>query len=593
MNLQLSVIERIKLNTKLIIGFSAGVIIALVIGLNAIQGLSSLQAEMEKMYEDDLLGISYIKDANLNLIYMSRAMRHMLIAQDDATRDASLAAIKRAREKLMSDLVEARKRMYRTEVIERYAAFEKDLTKALEGIEHAVGLIQREKMNPSAAAQFITSKDFGAIIAKADGGLHELTEIKVKSADLSLGLARAHAAETQRLALILLACGVVLAGLLGILIGLSIKRPNDRLRASVEQLAAGKVDEEIPHTDYPNEIGVMARAIAVLQDIYRNSNAQHWIKSHTAEISSALQQADDFRSLSQMAVSKIATVMGAGHGAFYVADNDGRFNLLASYGYRERKHLNSSFATGEGLVGQCVMEKAPIMLTAPKDYIRINSGLGEGPPACIIVQPIIHNERVLGVIEMASFQQFSERENAVLEALQPVLATSMEILDRNLKTKELLAATQEQAERMEKQAAQMEEQQVEMEAQQAELLETENWFRSIIETAPDGMLVADASGQILLTNPELERIFGYAAGELIGGSIEQLVPKHARGGHSSLRQQFMAEGRSREMGASPTLTGLRKDGSEVPVSVTLSPLPPRGTRGKCVSVSVRRISNQS
>ncbi|MDP1525321.1 MAG: PAS domain S-box protein [Rhodocyclaceae bacterium] len=589
MNLQLSVIERIKLNTKLIIGFSAGVIIALVIGLNAIQGLSSLQVEMEKMYENDLLGISYIKDANLNLIYMSRAMRHMLIAQEDATRDASLAAIKRAREKLMSDLAEARKRMYRTEVIERYASFEKDLTKALEGIEHAVGLIQREKMNSSVAAQFITSKDFGAIIAKADGGLHELTEIKVKSADLSLGLARAHAAETQRLALILLACGVVLAGLLGILVGLSIKRPNDRLRASVEQLAAGKVDEEIPHTDYPNEIGVMARAIAVLQGIYRQSNAQHWIKSHTAEISSALQQADDFRSLSQTAVSKIATVMGAGHGAFYVADGDGRYNLLASYGYRERKHLNSSFATGEGLVGQCVMEKAAIMLTAPKDYIRINSGLGEGPPACVIVQPIIHNERVLGVIEMASFQQFTDREKAVLDALQPVLATSMEILDRNLKTKELLAATQEQAERMEKQAAQLEEQQVEMEAQQAELLETENWFRSIIETAPDGMLVTDASGQILLTNPEVERIFGYEAGELIGGHIEQLVPERARGGHDSLRQQFMAEGHSRVMGAGPQLTGLRKDGKEVSVSITLSPLPPRGTRGKCVSVSVRKI----
>jgi PAS domain S-box-containing protein len=162
-----------------------------------------------------------------------------------------------------------------------------------------------------------------------------------------------------------------------------------------------------------------------------------------------------------------------------VLESDGRYNLLASYGYRERKHLNSSFAVGEGLIGQCVMEKASILLTAPQDYIRINSGLGEGPPACIIVQPIIQGDRVLGVLEMASFQQFAEREIAVLDALQPLLATSMEILDRNLKTRELLAATQEQAERMEKQAAQLEEQQVEMEAQQYEIKTAEERGRVI------------------------------------------------------------------------------------------------------------------
>ena len=584
----LNFVERLKLTTKLMIGFSAGILIALAIGLNSLSSLSKLEAEMETMYDNDLLGISRIKDANLNLIYMSRAMRHMLIAQDDATRDASLAAIKRSREKLMVDLAEARKRMYRPETIARYEIFQRDLNKALEGIEQAVNMIQREQSQPSVAAQFITSKEFGAMIAAADGGLHELTNLKEKAADAALGQARENAARTRIIALSLLAIGVVLTGGLGVLIGLSIQRPNDRLRQSVEDLADGKVDEAIPHADYPNEIGVMARAITVLQDIYRKSNVQHWVKSHVSEISAALQQAEDFRTLTQTAVSRIAPVMGAGHGAFYVLESDGRFNLLASYGYRERKTLNNSFTVGEGLVGQCVMEKAPIMLTAPQDYIRINSGLGEGPPACIMVQPIIHGDRVLGVVEMASFQQFNEREKAVLETLQPVLATSMEILDRNLKTRELLAATQEQAERMEKQAAQMEEQSVEMEAQQAELLETENWFRSIIESAPNGMLVADAAGQILLTNPMVEEIFGYGPGELVGSMIEQLVPERIRPGHPKLRETFMAASSIRAMSASPTLTGRRKDGSEVPLTITLAPLPPRGARGKCVSVSVRR-----
>ena len=406
------------------------------------------------------------------------------------------------------------------------------------------------------------------------------------------------AAQTLRdraslLAWVLVVLTLALLGTLGWLIAnRELAQPIGDMVDNLKQLANGSMAVDITGTERSDEIGDIARAGQVFKEFVLKLDTQSWIKTHTSEISTALQQAEDFRALTQTAVSKIAPAMGAGHGAFYVLEGDGRFNLLASYGYRERKHLNSSFAVGEGLVGQCAMEKTSIMLTAPKDYIRINSGLGEGPPACIIVQPIIHNDRVLGVLEMASFQQFSEREKAVLEALQPVLATSMEILDRNLKTRELLAATQEQAERMEKQAAQMEEQSVEMEAQQAARLETENWFRSIIETAPDGMLVTDAAGQILLTNPELERIFGYAPGELVGGNIEQLVPESVRGGHEGLRRTFMTDGRTRTMGSGSTLHGRCKDGSETTVAVTLAPLPPRGARGKCVSVSVRAIDSR-
>lgn len=583
-------IEKLRLNIKLMLGFSIGLVVAAIIGFNSLATQAEMTADVELLYEADLLGISHLKEANINLIYMGRAMRQAMIAQDEAARDRAKAQVDTARATLQREMAEARKRIFRKEALDKYEEFQRNFNKFNENVVHALAMLERERTSASEAAKFVSSTEFVNAVNAADNTIDEITRIKEEGSKATLEKLRQRATETRRVGILLLLAGVVLTLSLGVLIGVSIQRPNDRLRKSVEDLAAGKVEAAIPHTDYPNEIGIMARAIGVLQGIYRKANEQHWVKSHVSEIGAALQQADDFRTLTQTAVSKIVPVMGAAHGAFYVADNDGRYTLQASYGYRERKHLNNSFAVGEGLVGQCAMEKAPIMLTAPKDYIRISSGLGEGPPACIIVQPIIHGDRVLGVLEIASFQQFAEREKAVIEALQPVLSTSMEILDRNLKTRELLTATQEQAERMEKQAAQLEEQQVEMEAQQAELLETENWFRSIIESAPDGMLVADAAGQILLTNPALERIFGYVPGELIGGQVEQLVPERARGGHGEQRKAFIAEGRSRSMGTDPAaLQGLRKDGSEVNVVVTLSPLPPRGTRGKCVSVSVRRI----
>jgi len=585
-------IERLSLNIKLIAGFSIGILIAVPISINALASLERMEARMNQMYERDLLGITHIKDANLNLIFASRDMRHMLIAQDEATRTAALANIKRSRERLLSELEEARKRMHQPETIARYEQFQRDLNLVLVAIEKAIGMIQREQMLPSPAAQFITTKEFAATVKAANSGFNELSHMKEQSADAALAQVRKESERTQQTVILLILVGIVLAGGLGVIVGVSIRLPSQRLSESVQALANGKVDTLIPHTDYPNEVGVMARAIAVLQGIYRQADAQHWVKQHVADISTALQQAEDLRSLTQTAVSKLAPAIGAGHGAFYVEESGGRYQLLASYGYRERKHLSNSFAVGEGLVGQCVMEKSAILLSAPRDYIRINSGLGEGPPACITVLPVIMGDRVLGVLEMASFEQFDERHKALLDALLPTLAASMEILDRNLKTRSLLADTQAQAERMEKQAAQLEEQSVELEAQQAEMLETEHWFRSIIEVTQEGIMVADADGYIQLANPAAERIFGYAPGELAGEQIEQLVPDRVRAKHAEKRAHFMSSGRSWVLGEDRHVTGKRKDGVEVPVEVALALLPPRGKRGACVSVMVRPLRQQ-
>ena len=573
MNALLTSLEKLWLNTKLILGFSSGLLIAAAIGYYSLTSLSALEAETDRMYEMELLGIVHIQEANINLIYMGRAMRQMMIAQDDSTRDKARAQVASARESLRSEMAEGRKRIFREEAIARHDQFQRNFAKFNENVEHAMAMIEREKANPSAAAKFITSAEFAAVVSAADDDLTALTKIKADGSHAKVKEVKSQVAATRRLALLLLGAGFVFAVGFGVLIGNSIKRPNERLRNSVEGLAGGDVASPIPHTDYPNEIGIMARAIQVLQGIYRKSEDTRWIKSHGAEIAAALHQAEDLKSLAQTAISRIAQVLNAGIGIVYVADSEGRLNMLASYGYRERKHLNNSFAIGEGLVGQCAMEKEGITLTAPKDYIQIGSGSGEALPACIAVLPIMHSDRVLGVLEVASFQQFVERDRLFLDAVVPALAVSMEIMDRNQRTRDLLVATQQQAERMEKQAAQLEEQSVEMEAQQAELLETENWFRSIIETAPDGMLVVNETGTIVLANPQAESLFGHASGELINAPLTAIIPA-----------DVLAAGQS---GAIGNAKGLHKNGSEFAIVLNLSTLPSRGRHGRCASIAVR------
>jgi PAS domain S-box-containing protein len=100
----------------------------------------------------------------------------------------------------------------------------------------------------------------------------------------------------------------------------------------------------------------------------------------------------------------------------------------------------------------------------------------------------------------------------------------------------------------------------------------EKLFRMVVESAPNGILMADAEGRIMLVNSQLEKYFGYARAELIGKTVELLIPERLRAGHDTHRKRFLDEHRARAMGLGRSLFGLRKDGSEFPIEIGLSPV---------------------
>ncbi len=100
----------------------------------------------------------------------------------------------------------------------------------------------------------------------------------------------------------------------------------------------------------------------------------------------------------------------------------------------------------------------------------------------------------------------------------------------------------------------------------------EERFRIAVESSPNGMVMVDESGRILLVNREVERLFGYAREELLGQSIEMLVPERFRSRHPMFRSDFFDKPQARAMGAGRELYGLRKDGTEVPVEIGLNPI---------------------
>lgn len=373
-----------------------------------------------------------------------------------------------------------------------------------------------------------------------------------------------------------------------------IIRPIVGLSRALQAIMKGDNQYRIKHLDDENEIGDLARSLEQYRKVTHTMDTQNWIETNTGKVVAQIQQAETQADLAKSLLSFISPLLEVGHSALYIYDAlSHQLCMTGGYGCRPTEDDNC-FALGESLVGQCAQEKKVITLSdLPDDYIRIGSALGDAVPRHLYLFPILLQDNILGVLELASFKSFSERERDFLDELMATLAMTMEVLNRNMQTHKLLQETQEQAQRMEKQAALLEEQAIEMEAQQAELKETEAWYRGIIESAPQGMLVCDENGMIILSNPKAESIFGYAPNELMGCHIDNLVPASLRDEYPLLRKKFLTSNGYQPVEPDMSLTGVRKDGSEFQLEASFSQLSALGSHEKCIFISLKETHEQS
>jgi HAMP domain-containing protein/signal transduction histidine kinase/DNA-binding response OmpR family regulator len=215
--------------------------------------------------------------------------------------------------------------------------------------------------------------------------------------------------------------------------------------------------------------------IVNLAETTRKNTDQDWLKTNIAKFAGMMQGQRDLLTVTHLLLSELTPLVGAQYGTFYVADGaDGSqsLKLLAAYGANGR--ASKEFRMGEGLIGQCGLEKKRILITdIPSDYIKIRSSLGEGTPVSIVVLPVLFEGEARAVLELASFRNFTDVNLAFLDQLTTGIGIVLNTIAATMRTEQLLKQSQALAEQLQKTNAELEEK-AHLLAEQKNEVETKN-----------------------------------------------------------------------------------------------------------------------
>ncbi len=326
-------------------------------------------------------------------------------------------------------------------------------------------------------------------------------------------------------------------------ISVEINKLSDGLIAKIRfahELNNGHYNAEIKLLSDNDALGIEMKKLqeniinsAREQARYNEENAKRrYINEGLAKFGNVLRlNSNDLVKLGDAFIRELVKYLNAIQGGVFLLNEKENekpaLNLISAFAYNRKKYLQKTILVGEGLVGTCAIEKKTVHLTEiPKEYISITSGLGDAPPDNLLLIPVIHEEVLIGVLEIASLNPFKDFEISFAEEVANSLASTIISTRINQTTAELLAKSQQQAQEMKEQEEEMRQNMEELKATQEESARREQEFHNIVDSLNLAvfMLEYDFDGNItnannkflLLINKKLEEIIGKPHSYLFG-----------------------------------------------------------------------------
>jgi len=302
------------------------------------------------------------------------------------------------------------------------------------------------------------------------------------------------------------------------------------------------------------------------------ARTEQWQRQN--DLIARLHQATSLADIARDLFAGLARDLPLHQGSLYVIDINGQGLCLAGrYGdgtAPERISLE------DGIIGECArMCRALCFEDPPAGVWRLRHDEGEASPRALLLLPLVRADRILGVLELASLSPVLATERRLIDAILPVVAVQIDLVMVLGQAQDYLVESRRLTEAVR--------------LQQDFSQQTEDWFRTIIDELPVGLLVVDPSGRIILTNREIERMSGYSLDELLGTNIETLLPERVRAHHVECRKALAInpDQAIRMAGGATNLPLLAKDGSERLVEISLAQTPALGAQPPCVCAMIR------
>lgn len=245
------------------------------------------------------------------------------------------------------------------------------------------------------------------------------------------------------------------------------------------EIAEGEVNLEARlMSNSEDEIGKMARYFNIfmtkLKELISENRNQSWLTTGRAELNEEMRGVREINTLSSRIITYICRYLNMQIGKFYVKTDSNTFKVFGSYSYSSSEGSPDEFNIGEGLVGQAALEdKIVLVQDVPADYMKIISGLGEAVPKNILIAPCMYHEEIECIIELGSFNQFTDVQLKFIEQVSENIATSINLTKAQTKMEVLLNKTLVQAEELQVQQEELRQNNEELEEQAKILKQSE------------------------------------------------------------------------------------------------------------------------
>jgi PAS domain S-box-containing protein len=298
------------------------------------------------------------------------------------------------------------------------------------------------------------------------------------------------------------------------------------IASTIDKIKSGEFDREKDQTGDSLIDASLREIFDKFKTDADNDRNRSWANEGLALFREVMGAHTAIKPMGEELIAKLIRYLGANQGGIFVENKDHQLELIACYAYERKKYLNKTISPGEGLLGQCFMERQRVYITkVPDNYVNITSGLGSANPKCLLIVPLKLKDQIVGVLELASFNPFPPYRLEFVDKVAEALAQSIASIRVSEETKNLLDNSLQREGEMKSQEERMRQSMEELYVTQEDMrkinIEMEEIFKAIDTLT--ATIELNQAGEIIKLNERFLQTLGFTAQDLYGKSFKTFL----------------------------------------------------------------------